>query len=105
MNKITDDIEKLATECTNKLQDLTGYNYVIKPSTRGIIQLDIYESLEDSDLYLANITYKALSSIPPTDLYDRLVIFKNSLDILNLITDNNTRQAVECYLFNIFNTY
>lgn len=100
MNKITDDIEKLATECTNKLQDLTGYNYVIKPSTRGIIQLDIYESLEDSDLYLANITYKSRH-----DLYNRLVIFKNSLDILNLITDNNTRQAVECYLFNIFNTY
>ncbi|MEE3418438.1 MAG: hypothetical protein VZQ62_03835 [Methanosphaera sp.] len=101
MNKITDDIEKLATECTNKLQDLTGYNYVIKPSTKGIIQLDIYESLDNNDdLYLANITYKSRH-----DLYDRLVIFKNSLDILNLITDNNTRQAVECYLFNIFNTY
>ena len=99
MNKITDDIEKLATECTNKLQDLTGYNYVIKPSIRGIIQLDIYESLDDSNIYLANITYKTRH-----DLYDRLVIFKNSLDILNLITDN-TRQAVECYLFNIFNTY
>ena len=38
MNKITDDIEKLATECTNKLQKITGYNYVIKPSVRGIIQ-------------------------------------------------------------------
>ena len=100
MNKITDNIEKLATECTNKIQDLTGYNYVIKVNTRGSIQLDIYESLEDSDLYLANITYKSRQ-----DLYDRLVIFKNSLDILNLITDNNTRQAVECYLFNIFNTY
>lgn len=100
MNKITDDIEKLATECANKLQNITGYNYIIKPSVRGIIQLDIYEALKDSDRYLANITYKTRH-----DLYDRLVIFKKSIDILNLITDNNTRYAVECYLFNIFNTY
>lgn len=99
MNKITDDIEKLATECTNKLQKLTGYNYIIKANTRGSIELEIFESLKDRYNYLMNVTYKSRH-----DLYDRLVIFKNSLDILNLITDN-TRQAVECYLFNIFNTY
>lgn len=100
MNKITDDIEKLATECTNKLQDLTGYNYVIKVNTRGSIQLDIYESLKDRYNYLMDVTYKSRH-----DLYDRLVIFNKSIDILNLINDNNVRYAVECYLINIFNTY